>query len=193
MSETFNAKFSRGNFHDISVQDDGKFFLAGENLYIDGVDVGRIVKFNTDCTLDDSFTNTIIFNGVVNTMLPLSQDLIVGGSFILSVTPFTNAVAKISDVVVAIQEDGSPTEISLYPNPTTDKIRIMAGRLSRQPVIITITSIAGEIMLEKSFPPSTEYQVYELDLAAVLPASGIFLVNIIIENRKVATAKLVKL
>ena len=193
MTETFNAKFSSGNFHDISIQDDGKFFVAGENLYINGVDVGRIVKFNPDCTVDDSFTNTIIFNGGVNTMLPIGRDLLVGGSFILSVTPFNNAVAKIPDVVVAIQEDEGPIEITVYPNPTSDKIRILAGRLHRQSVIVRITSMAGEIMLEKSFSSSLEYPGYELDLDGVLPTSGIFLVNIIIENKKVATAKLFKL
>jgi hypothetical protein len=102
-------------------------------------------------------------------------------------------VAKIPDVVVAIQEDEGPTEIIVYPNPTSGKIRILTGRLHRQSIIVRITSMAGEIMLEKSFLSSIEYPEYELDLAAVLPTSGTFLVNILIENKKVATAKLVKL
>lgn len=74
--------------------------------------------------------------------------------------------------------------LTVYPNPTTDKISI--NQLFTKPVLATIYSIEGKLILQETLAANASN---ELDLSSL--KTGVYYIQVV-ENNKVFTQKLVK-
>jgi hypothetical protein len=74
--------------------------------------------------------------------------------------------------------------LTIYPNPTTDKISI--NQLFTKPVVATIYSIEGKLVLQETLAANASN---ELDLSSL--NAGVYYIQVI-ENNKAFTQKLVK-
>lgn len=69
----------------LALQPDGKILVGGNFTTFNGQTVRRIVRLNTNGSLDSSFSTTVNFNGQINTIVVLSDGkILVGGAFTLS-------------------------------------------------------------------------------------------------------------
>ena len=71
--------------NEIHIQSDGKILVGGNFTTYDNVDALRLIRFNTDCTLDTSFltnSNLIGFDSDVRSILKVGSDIFIGGDFI---------------------------------------------------------------------------------------------------------------
>ena len=76
---------------DVKIQSDGKVIVAGSFDTFNGISCNRIVRLNTDGSIDNSFTQVIGFNGNVTALaLQLDGKILVGGVF----TSYNGAVAN---------------------------------------------------------------------------------------------------
>jgi uncharacterized delta-60 repeat protein len=67
---------------EVKIQNDGKIIVAGSFDTFNGVSCNRIVRLNTDGSIDNSFVNGIGFNGNVTALaLQLDGNILVGGVF----------------------------------------------------------------------------------------------------------------
>ncbi len=69
----------------VALQSDGKVIIAGNFTTFNGVAVNRIVRLNSDGSVDDTFSLGVVFNGQINDLLVLpSGKIIVAGNFVVS-------------------------------------------------------------------------------------------------------------
>jgi uncharacterized membrane protein affecting hemolysin expression len=74
--------------------------------------------------------------------------------------------------------------LTVYPNPTTDKISI--NQLFTKPVVATIYSMEGKLILQETLAENANN---ELDLSSL--KAGVYYIQVV-ENNKAFTQKLVK-
>ncbi|NDI98255.1 hypothetical protein GWA97_04125 [Flavobacterium sp. LaA7.5] len=69
-----------GNITSVAIQSDGKIIIAGYMNYINGTSVNRLVRLNTDGSLDTSFTAVgDLSNGITAMILQPDGKIVVGG------------------------------------------------------------------------------------------------------------------
>ena len=88
-----------------------------------------------------------------------------------------------ADRFVGVEEHQLPTLLTVVPNPTTGKVRVMSDKPIRD---ITLSDISGRTVLTQS---GGEYD-QTLDLSS-LPA-GIYFVRVVTHHQEIATAKVIK-
>jgi len=86
----------------ITLQEDGKILVGGEFTEYNGEYAGRIIRLNSDGTIDQDFTFNSEFNGTVNT-IALQRDgkILVGGQFSHYYDFYCNQIVRLNS-------DGSP-------------------------------------------------------------------------------------
>lgn len=94
-----------------------------------------------------------------------------------------------SSIVSAMIKDGNGFALNeLYPNPATDKVTIEVSAEAKQPVVIKVFDILGQIVGEQQWQLNTGSNKLELDLVEF--ASGTYSVSIFSGNQYI-TKKLV--
>jgi uncharacterized delta-60 repeat protein len=92
----------------IDTQPDNKIIVAGDFTSYSGRQTNRIVRLNTDYTLDTSFSTTSLFSNIINDFEILSDGkILVGGNFsavTLSNVGFSGGSTTVNDV--SVQSDG---------------------------------------------------------------------------------------
>lgn len=78
----FNDTGFNGSVNDITIQTDGKFIVGGDFTTYNFQTVKRLMRFNNNCSIDNSFNIEDGFNGIINTIaLQTDGKIIVGGEF----------------------------------------------------------------------------------------------------------------
>lgn len=82
---------------EVKIQSDGKVIVAGSFDTFNGISCNRIVRLNTDGSIDNSFTQGVGFNGNVTALaLQLDGKILVGGVFTSYNGTVANRIARIN-------------------------------------------------------------------------------------------------
>jgi uncharacterized delta-60 repeat protein len=122
------------NINCIQVQPDGKIILAGNFIKFNGFDVNRIIRLNSDGTLDMTFNSGSAFNEEIHAMsLQPDGKIILGGEF----TDYNGIAAN---RIIRLNSDG-----------TIDLGFLSGTGLTNGTVYVIKTDAIGNIMLGGSF------------------------------------------
>lgn len=100
----------------ITVQPDGKILIGGPFTHISGAMRRRIARLNSDGSLDTSYVDSGIYQGVVNTIAVLPDGkILAGGLFGLGVTAPDGSTVLRSNLA-RFNQDGAP-DLSFDQNP----------------------------------------------------------------------------
>lgn len=189
----FNPGFSSSNSN-FSVNDLYKYpndiiVAVGEFTHYNNTPMNRIVKINTNGTIDYGFNPNLGANKTINTVTAQSSGkLIIGGNFSYYDNVIRNGIARVDALPVSIEEifsvSGSFTTI--YPNPSND------GRFIIQSTInstfdVEIVDIYGKYILSKENVSSNSVvNLSELN-------NGVYIIRLSAKNkvinRKIIIAK----
>jgi uncharacterized delta-60 repeat protein len=90
----------------IDTQSDGKILVAGAFTQYSGISTNKIVRLNTNNTLDTTFNDLTLLNGQINSFdIQSDGKIIVGGSFTKRLPYFYNKLNGIVSTIV-LQSDG---------------------------------------------------------------------------------------
>ncbi|WP_163409884.1 calcium-binding protein [Flavobacterium ajazii] len=122
------------NINAVQIQPDGKIILAGNFIKFNGVDANKIVRLNSDGSIDVGFSTGTGFDNDINAMV-LQPDgkIILGGEF----TAYNGTV---SNRIIRLNSDG-----------TIDATFLSGTGLSNGVVHVIKTDSLGNIMLGGSF------------------------------------------
>jgi hypothetical protein len=155
-----------GNF-DLFV---AKLDSAGNNIWAVNAGGATWNEAANGITLDNN--NDVIFTGMFDDQAYFGNDT-------LHCNNFTDMyIAKITNPLTSVESLSSPSDISIFPNPTSSGITIVSGENIK---MINVYSVIGE--KEYSEKPGNSYQV-SVDLKEF--TKGIYLVEIITENGRTA-------
>lgn len=123
-SGSVDTTFLQGNGFDdnvsaLSILPDGKLIVGGEFLFYNGISAGRLVRLNSDGTLDASFASGTGFsNGIVESIKVNSNgSILVGGSF----TGTYNGL-DCNRIILLNSSGGSSTSFDLGEGPASGTI-----------------------------------------------------------------------
>ncbi|MBF0694941.1 MAG: T9SS type A sorting domain-containing protein [Flavobacterium sp.] len=95
---SFNNEGFSGAVLSMVCQPDGKIILGGEFKYFDGLPVNKIIRLNTDGTLDETFNvGQPILHSVNSLALLPDGKIIAGGVFSIGSSPYDNLIRLNSD------------------------------------------------------------------------------------------------
>lgn len=152
------------NLRFVTVQGDGKILVSGDYTSYNGSSTGKIIKLNSNGSLDNNFTVGDRFDNVINTILVQADGkILVGGEYVDYDNITVRRINRLFNDATLSNQDFTPNNISnkfnLYPNPTTsilnfksavqvEKIVIynMLGQLVQQE---NVNALEGAINIEK--------------------------------------------
>lgn len=189
----FNPGFSSSNSN-FSVNDLYKYpndiiVAVGEFTHYNNTPMNRIVKINTNGTIDYGFNPNLGANKTINTVTAQSSGkLIIGGNFSSYDNVIRNGIARVNSLPVSIEENFSASDsfTTIYPNPSND------GRFFIQSTInstfdVEIVDIYGKYILSKENVSSNSVvNLSELN-------NGVYIIRLSAKNkvinRKIIIAK----
>lgn len=140
---SISAKGFNNICYDAIVQGDGKILVAGNFTSLNGKNVNRIVRFNIDGTLDNTFKSDENLSGFIYKLgLQSNGKIIIAGSF-----EFNSTINK-SCVLKRLNIDGT-TDTSFTPYYSTKVGHLVRGFLVES---------TNEILLFTNLNSATEYQ-----------------------------------
>lgn len=154
----------------IILQEDGKIIVSGWFSSYNGVPVSRIVRLNTDGSLDNSF-NSRGTNGSVSAMaLQKDGKVIIGGYFYTCDGVYINNLSRLQNNTVSAVNSLVEQEITVSPNPFSDEINIKTewDCVSSR---VEIINIKGQTVMNKDF-------VKEIILPANNLEPGVYIVKL---------------
>ncbi|MEA4981187.1 MAG: T9SS type A sorting domain-containing protein, partial [Paludibacter sp.] len=152
------------------LQEDGKIIVSGWFSSYNGVPVSRIVRLNTDGSLDNSF-NSRGTNGSVSAMaLQKDGKVIIGGYFYTCDGVYINNLSRLQNNTVSAVNSLVEQEITVSPNPFSDEINIKTewDCVSSR---VEIINIKGQTVMNKDF-------VKEIILPANNLEPGVYIVKL---------------
>ncbi len=121
----------------VALQPDGKAIVGGSFTKFDGVNRNRLIRLNTDGSVDDSF-NAFVMNGEVRTILVLpGGKILVGGTFTAIRADANAATDTVRNRLARFNADGS-LDTTLAPDVNGD-------------VRVLVQQTDGKIMMGGSF------------------------------------------
>lgn len=149
---TLDASFNPGNIaangsiRALAIHSDGKVVLGGEFTTFNGVPFNRIVRLNTDGSIDTNFN---IGSGFNDTVLSLQVDvdnrILAAGHFATFNGLSSSRIARLVDTSLSVDTMDS-TKLSYYPNPTQSHLTVQSNDNINQ---IAIFDLMGRKLLEK--------------------------------------------
>jgi hypothetical protein len=131
-------------------------------------------------------------NPIVQTIVPLEDDIYCGGTFEVAGGKPSSFISRWMKWGVGIQEpvstDEEPSQLSIYPNPSSGTITLNSAIFRKQPAILQITTPQGKLVLEKMIPAGAEE--FSLDIKSFPP--GVYSVSVN-SNNQCIVKKLIKL
>jgi uncharacterized delta-60 repeat protein len=166
------------NLRFVTVQGDGKILVSGDYTSYNGSSTGKIIKLNSNGSLDNNFTVGDRFDNVINTILVQADGkILVGGEYVDYDNITVRRINRLFNDATLSNQDFTPNNISnkfnLYPNPTTsilnfksavqvEKILIynMLGQLVQQE---KVNALEGTINIEKLAQGTYLVKVNDID------------------------------
>lgn len=154
----------------ITLQNDGKVIVSGWFSTYNGMPVSRVVRLNTDGSIDNSFSSGGI-NGSVATMA-LQQDgkVIIGGYFSGNDGVYINNLSRLLNNTVSAVNHVDEEDLTLSYNALSNEINIQTewdGTISR----LEIFNINGQTVASESF-------MKEISLSTNHLESGVYIVRL---------------
>jgi uncharacterized delta-60 repeat protein len=166
------------NLRFVTVQGDGKILVSGDYTSYNGSSTGKIIKLNSNGSLDNNFTVGDRFDNVINTILVQAEGkILVGGEYVDYDNITVRRINRLFNDATLSNQDFTPNNISnkfnLYPNPTTtllnfksviqvEKILIynMLGQLVQEE---KVNALEGTINIEKLAQGTYLVKVNDID------------------------------
>jgi uncharacterized delta-60 repeat protein len=130
---TVDFTFNIGNgFNDyitaIHVQPDGKILVSGAFTICNGVPVNRLVRLNSDGSIDPTFaTGTGLGAPAFKILTQPNGKILLAGAFTSYNGTIANYFTRLGNSGLSISEEEASFGITLYPNPTFDVVRIASN------------------------------------------------------------------
>lgn len=152
----FNPGFSSSNSN-FSVNDLYKYpndiiVAVGEFTHYNNTPMNRIVKINTNGTIDYGFNPNLGANKIINTVTAQSSGkLIIGGNFSSYDNVIRNGIARVNSLPVSIEENFSASDsfTTIYPNPSNDGRFFIKTELNST-FNVDVFDIYGKYILSKN-------------------------------------------
>jgi uncharacterized delta-60 repeat protein len=91
----------------IAIQTDGKLLVGGVFTIFNGISKNRIIRLNTDGSIDNSYVSTIGFNNNVNSIVVKADgSALIGGDF-TTYGAIVNGVSNIANRIIKLNIDGT--------------------------------------------------------------------------------------
>ena len=166
------------NLRFVTVQGDGKILVSGDYTSYNGSSTGKIIKLNSNGSLDNNFTVGDRFDNVINTILVQADGkILVGGEYVDYDNITVRRINRLFNDATLSNQDFTSNNISnkfnLYPNPTTnllnfksviqvEKILIynMLGQLVQEE---KVNALEGTINIEKLVQGTYLVKVNDID------------------------------
>lgn len=154
---TVDASFNAGEGADIyiytvSIQKDGKIIAAGLFTSFNGKAANRIVRCNTDGSLDTYFDIGVGADNMINsTAIQSDGKIIIGGNFTSYNNIGRSRLARIygDNVTVGIDKIVKGNPLLVYPNPTSDNITLELPEFNNEKVRYQLFEIQGKSLDSK--------------------------------------------
>ncbi len=189
LDASFNTSGAGANIsvYTITIQSNGKIYVAGGFTTFNGTTRNRIARLNSNGTLDAAFdpgsgANNIIFTAALQS----DEKVIIGGGF----TTYNGAdryraARIINNTVVGLPENNFENKISLYPNPTSGLLMISSD-IELENATIKLWDTQGRLIFEKSNISGNQCAV---DISK--ETNGVYFVGIIQDNN-ISRLKVIK-
>jgi uncharacterized delta-60 repeat protein len=172
-----------------AVQADGKIVIGGLFNIYNATSSRRIARLNADGSLDGSFTLGTGADAVVNsTTIQPDGKIIIGGDFTSYDGTAINRIARLNGDVTVGVDAAAPSELSIYPNPSSGLYTLALGEVSGT-VQLTVTDITGREVWADAFTSQGGRSQHTIDLTS--EAKGIYTLQLQTSQGTI-TRKLVK-
>lgn len=171
------------DFSSITIQSNGKILVGGWFTEYNGQPHNRIIRLNTDGSVDTTFNTGTGFNETV-TAIAIQEDgkILVGGWFnSYNGQPTGSMVRLYGDGSLDVANFDTQHNIAMYPNPANDMVII--DNIPENATIKVFDSI-GKLVYNLQANQQITIDTAEL-------SNGIYLVQIIADNQRIITKKLV--
>lgn len=125
---------------------------VGEFTHYNNTPMNRIVKINTNGTIDYGFNPNLGANKTINTVTAQSSGkLIIGGNFSSYDNVIRNGIARVNSLPVSIEENFSASDsfTTIYPNPSNDGRFFIKTELNST-FNVDVFDIYGKYILSKN-------------------------------------------
>jgi uncharacterized delta-60 repeat protein len=137
---------------DIAILDDGKYIINGSFSTYDQVTSNYIAKINHDGTIDTSFNIGLGPNDFVyETYVQQDGKILIGGNFTTYNGNSINRIARLDNSLLSTDPYLLGDSITIYPNPTKDKVDIRLDNGLETESILTIYSSTGQLLKVEEF------------------------------------------
>jgi uncharacterized delta-60 repeat protein len=135
----------------VTIQPDGKIIAGGEFITYNSTVQNRIVRLNTDGSIDTSFHIGLGFDDNVNLVLLLADEkILVSGKFTNYNGVTRNKLARLNGTPAAtsnVKAISHSATVRLYPNPTSTKTQIICSELMKK---IEVYDVFGRVLINHS-------------------------------------------
>lgn len=101
--------------------------------------------------------------------------------------PGTGFISGATFIPTALQKEQSIAGLNIYPNPIMDELKLDLDLTSSQEIQISILKSTGEVLWREQADPITSKTI---DVSSYSP--GIYFVNVVLDDQKTVTYKIVK-
>jgi uncharacterized delta-60 repeat protein len=188
-----NLNGNSENLQDIKIQNDNKIVVCGFsnfNINNDGI----LLRYNSNGILDNTFAVAGIVaidyandNDEGNSLIIQNDGkIVVSGNFSINgvinfgLARFNNPSLGLPDIIE------NPINISIFPNPTSEKITIQSNNQLLENASVTLTNLVGQIILKKE---NINTSSINIDINA--QSKGIYFLTIENKGEK-STQKIIK-
>jgi uncharacterized delta-60 repeat protein len=150
IDNTFNIGTGPNGFiNSISVQNDSKIIVTGDFTIFNNTSANRIVRLNSDGTIDATFNYGEGFNNIIySTSIQNDGKIIIGGKFTSYNGSSRNRIARINGDKNLGASNVDKNSMNIYPNPVNNLLQIQIPN----DIVITsykISDILGKVIIEQ--------------------------------------------
>ena len=156
----------------VVIQSNGKIFVGGSFTSYNGVTARRIIRLNSDGSIDNSFSTGTGFDGnIFKILIHTNGKILVGGFYNSYNNNNVRYLVGLHSEISLSAEDFNKSSFSLYPNPVLDFITL------QNPENIKINNYSvldmnGRILISKPYSVSNEV----IDLSSL--SKGIYFIQL---------------
>ncbi|MFN7013666.1 MAG: T9SS type A sorting domain-containing protein, partial [Bacteroidia bacterium] len=127
----------------ILMQTDNKFLISGSFSTYNGNNTGKIIKLNSNGSIDNSFSVNI--NLIPKICLQSDNKIIAYGNF----TSPTNRIVRLNNTLSSINENNFIPTFTIYPNPSSSLINIKSDMQIEKEYEIILYDFCGKQVYNK--------------------------------------------
>jgi uncharacterized delta-60 repeat protein len=184
---SYNTPHNGTNYtiFDVTILNDGKYFINGSFSIYDSVTSNYIAKINHDGTIDTSFNIGAGPNNYVwETQVQQDGKILIGGDFTSYNGNSINHLARLDNNVLSTSQQSFIEGFTVYPNPAKDKVNIRLNNSLETAAVLTIYSLTGQLLKRKKL---TDCKI--IDISSLTKGTYILSLK---SGAQIATSKIVK-